>query len=97
MKIQPSNKHLLIRIVDLTHSDAGIVLPDGVRPNPYGEVIAIGPDVKEFYVGDKVLFLPNGIIGFNQTDDNGKQEEVYIINEGIVLGKYVGETLSIVS
>lgn len=85
MKIQPAPKHLLVRIVDLTSSDSRILLPDEVRTNPYGEVLAVGKNCENTWnVGDKLLFLSNGIIEFQQ-----EGERVFIINEGCILGQYV--------
>lgn len=85
MKIQPTFKHILIKLVN-EHVDSGLVLPEGTRLNPYGEVLAIGPDVTTCTVGDKLLFMPEHAIGFNEGED-----EVFIINEGVVFGKYVPE------
>lgn len=84
MKIKPSLKHLLVRICDLSDPSTGLVLPDDVRTNPYGEVLAVGDDITHYAVGDKLLFLPNGIIEFQQ-----EGERVFIINEGCILGQYI--------
>lgn len=84
MTIQPTFHHLLIRMVDTTRADSNILLPESVQLQPYGEVIAVGEEVKAFVPGDKVLFLPNAPLEF---DLNG--EKVYIINDRCVVGKYV--------
>lgn len=47
---------------------------------PYGEVIAVGPDCKIVKVGDKVLFVPEAYVaGFDRGSD-----ERFIISEGSV-------------
>ena len=87
MKIQPASNHILIQIKELRqHSQ--LAIPDSVQLNPYGLVLAIGPKVTEYAVGDKLLFLPNAVIGFEQNC-----QEVFIIADGCVLGKYVEDNV----
>ena len=53
-----SDKVLILRTPALETTKSGILtLPDAVREKPdYGEVIAVGSDVKDWKVGDKVYF-----------------------------------------
>jgi NADPH:quinone reductase-like Zn-dependent oxidoreductase len=65
---------------DLTTGRLTIKLPDGLNIEPYGEVIAVGPDCKIVKVGDFVMFVPQAYIaGFDQGAD-----ERFIISEGSV-------------
>jgi len=59
-KIKPRGKNVLV-IPDKNESKAnehGISMPSSVEEEPKetGKVVAIGPDVKDIKVGDKVMF-----------------------------------------
>jgi len=79
MKITPTTNFCLVRMRDLyTHN--AIKLLEGVKIEPYGEVVATGPDCKTAKVGDKVLFVPEAYVaGFDQGND-----ERFIISEGSI-------------
>lgn len=69
MKIIPTQNFLLVRMHDVP-SDSNIELPEGLKREPYGEVILAGPDCKMCKVGDFVLFRPdNFVCGFEEHTD----------------------------
>lgn len=78
MKITPTQSFVLVRMHDIETSK--IKLPEGLQLEPWGEVIAIGPDCKFAKVGDNVKFLPeNYVCGFDRGGD-----ERFIIGEGCI-------------
>lgn len=83
MKIQPTQNNLLVEMHDV-QTDSKIHLPDSAKRFPHGLVIAKGPDCKFCNVDDRVLFLPDNLLGFETTEG-----PKYILNEGSVLGKYI--------
>jgi NADPH:quinone reductase-like Zn-dependent oxidoreductase len=81
MKITPTSNFCLVRMRDL-YTQNLIKLLEGVKIEPYGEVVAVGPDCKTVKVGDRVLFVPEAYVaGFDQGND-----ERFIISEGSVFG-----------
>lgn len=82
MKVIPTQYFLLIRMHDVP-SDSTVQLPEGLKREPYGEVIAHGPQCTFCTTGDFVLFLPNEYMaGFDQGHD-----ERFIIAESCVFAK----------
>jgi chaperonin GroES len=57
MKIRPMREYVLIRREpEVAKSKGGIIIPDTARAKTdRGEVLAIGSEVKELKVGDRVL------------------------------------------
>ena len=84
MKIKPCKSNLLIEMQDIPTSNGSIELPEGHRRFPHGHVIDVGPDVREFKIGDRVLALPENCLGFEHPDGN-----VYILSEACVVAKLV--------
>lgn len=80
MTIQPTQYYLLIEMRDLK-ADTKIVLPEGLRRQPHGLVLATGPDCKFCTAGDLVLFLPQNLIGF-------EGQEEFILPESAVFAKF---------
>lgn len=81
MKITPTTNYCLVRMRD-RYTNNVVKLLEGVKIEPYGEVVAVGPDCKIVKVGDNVLFVPEAYIaGFDQGAD-----ERFIISEGSVFG-----------
>lgn len=84
MKIQPAYNYLLVQLVD--RRETALVLPEGSEPIlPYGLVQAVGPEVKAFSVGDKVLFQPNFAIAVSGED------RLLLVNASQVMATYVDE------
>lgn len=93
MKIQPTRNYLLVQIRDLgsdtTTTDktdtSKLLLPEGVKLQPHGVVVAYGLECEFGYaIGDKLLFNTNSMIRFEGSDE-------VIIPETAVFGKYVEE------
>lgn len=82
MKLTPLADRLVIEQVEAEEvSAAGIILPDSAKEKPSeGKVLAVGKDVKEIKVGDKVLY---GKYGPTEIKVDGK--EVLIAKEEDVL------------
>lgn len=79
--LTPTQYYILVEIKDV-ESESPIVRPDASGPSqPYGLVISCGPDCKFVEVGDKVCFLPQNMIGF----ENAKN--LVIIPETSVFAK----------
>lgn len=72
----------LVAVIPSKPTD-GIVVPDSVsNPAPYGLVQAVGPDVKLFSVGDRILFLPTNSIGIEH-----EGQELFVLSETAVFAK----------
>ncbi len=82
MKLTPLADRLVIEQVEAEEvSAAGIILPDSAKEKPSeGKVLAVGKDVKEIKVGDKVLY---GKYGPTEIKVDGR--EVLIAKEEDVL------------
>jgi len=77
------------------YSRSGITLPDTAQVQPYGEVLAVGPQCTIAAVGDHVLFMPDcGPIGFRNANS---EAEVFIIPEGSVFAKYTKDPAPLLS
>lgn len=59
--------------------------PMGVQLCKYGDVIAIGKDVKEVQVGDIIIF---GEWGVNEIEINGKKEFFVAEDSAFLLAKF---------
>ena len=86
MQIIPTQNYILVRIHDAAAPVSGLVLPEGSSERqPYGEVIAVGPDCKLCTPGESVLFLPGNLLaGFDQGND-----AKFILPEGAVFAKLI--------
>lgn len=82
MKIKPTFSFLLVQLSDVP-TKSNIILPDGQKRMPYGEVIDLGPDCKTFKLSDRIICLPDNLLGFE--DSRGP---VYLVNESAVVGTY---------
>lgn len=82
MKLTPLADRLVIEQVEAEEKSAsGIILPDSAKEKPSeGQVLAVGRDVKEVKVGDKVLY---GKYGPTEIKVDGR--EVLIAKEEDVL------------
>lgn len=60
MKIQPTGQKLIVRPIkseEVTMEDSGIIIPGVAQADlSRGEVIAVSSEVKEYKVGDVVLY-----------------------------------------
>jgi hypothetical protein len=64
-----------------------IVRPDETNADLfYGEVMSVGTECKEVKKGDKVLYLPQNAISFE--DPNDSTAEVHIVPESAVFAHY---------
>ena len=55
--IRPSGRRVLIKIPEITGKIGLIHIPESARRRPQeGEVLAVGTDVQDLRVGDRVLF-----------------------------------------
>lgn len=55
--MQPLGRRLLVKIPEVTGKIGSIHIPESAQRRPQeGEVIAVGPDVQDLKVGDRVLF-----------------------------------------
>lgn len=87
MKIQPTTSFILVAMRGLKHQGK-LVLPESVNLHPHGEVLAIGPDVKDVSIGDLVLFLAaNMVMGFNENTP----DQCFLMPASGVIGKYIEE------
>jgi hypothetical protein len=82
MKIKPCRDNLLIELKDIP-SNGSIELPEGHRRFTHGLVIDVGPTAKDFKVGDRVLALPECMMGFGETPEDA----VYILSEHSVVAR----------
>lgn len=59
MKLTPNKNRLVIKAIEPEGtSKGGIIIPDAAKEaSKFGHVVAIGADVKDFAVGDVVLFV----------------------------------------
>jgi len=84
MNLQPLADRIVLEQLDSEEKTAsGIILPDSAQEKPSeGKVLAVGPDVKEVKVGDRVLY---GKYGPNEVKVDGtelmiaKEEDVLAI------------------
>lgn len=58
----PRNDFVILRLVNLGKTDAGIIMPDMAAQGKEWRVVAVGPEVKELKAGDKIL-PPFGEVG----------------------------------
>lgn len=68
---------------------SGLLLPDGADhpdDSPVGEVMAVGPDVKQLKVGDRVFLRPD-TVAFGKIGRN--KQMGFLVDEGVVLGSFV--------
>lgn len=87
MKLQPLADRIVAKPVEPeTKSPAGILLPDNAKDKTQmGEVVAVGKDVKEVKVGDRVI---HSEYGPSRIKLNGeellliKEEDVYAVVQG---------------
>jgi co-chaperonin GroES (HSP10) len=84
--IQPLTNYLLCRLRDGNNTESGLHIPDSVSLSPYGEVLAIGPEVKTIVGGDKILFSPHAIVPVQPDPTDSR---IFLIAEPSVFAKYV--------
>lgn len=81
MKITPKKNHLLGRVVDLTKSEGGLVLPNtSNKVTVFILIDAVGPDVIDYKPGEIVLALK-----FNWIHMRGGQEPRVIFEESEII------------
>jgi chaperonin GroES len=82
MKLQPLADRIVARSLEAeAKSAAGILLPDSAKEKPMmGEVLAVGKEVKEVKVGDKVLYAKYG-----PTEVKVDNQELLLLKEEDVL------------
>jgi chaperonin GroES len=82
MKLQPLADRIVIRSLEAeAKSAAGILLPESAKEKPQaGEVLAVGKEVKEVKLGDRVLYSKYG-----PTEVKVDGEELLILKEEDVL------------
>ncbi len=82
MKLQPLADRLVAKSLEAEdRSPGGIILPDTAKEKPQmGEVVAVGKDVKEVKVGDKIMYTKYG-----PTEVKVSGEELLLLKEEDVL------------
>jgi chaperonin GroES len=82
MKLQPLADRIVARTLEAqAKSAAGILLPDSAKEKPVmAEVLAVGKDVSEVKVGDKILYAKYG-----PTEVKVDGEELMLLKEEDVL------------
>lgn len=63
MKLIPRNGYVIFRRIQVGHTPSGILTPDASIEGVTHVVEAVGPDVKDLKVGDKIL-----VIGVHKQD-----------------------------
>lgn len=87
MKLQPLADRIVAKPVEAeTKTHAGILLPDqGKDKTQVADVLAVGKDVKEVKVGDRIVHQEYGPDRFKQDDSNlliVKEEDVLAVIKG---------------
>lgn len=90
MKLMPLQRNVLVRLKDMNGSV--IVKPEGSNVKPYCEVLEVGPDCKFVKKDDKLVCLPDNLMGFEK-DERGV---VYLVPEVAFFGQYVADDKDIV-
>ena len=82
MKLQPLADRIVAKNIEAeSKSAAGILLPDSAKEKPQaGEVLAVGKDVKEVAVGDRILYAKYG-----PTEVKVEGEDLLLLKEEDVL------------
>lgn len=85
MQIIPTQRYITIAMKDRQKLSSGLVLPEGsAELQPYGRVLATGPDCKLVEPGDAILFNPSNLMaGFNHK----QSDECFILPEECVFAK----------
>lgn len=80
---RPAGDHLLIEPLEgARHTESGLELPASVGKNPYGRVLAAGPDSR-YEAGQDVIYRPAGATEIN-ADAPGLR--MLILRDGNVMG-----------
>ena len=85
MKLQPLADHIVAKAVEAEDkSPAGLLLPDSAKEKPQvGEVLAVGKEVKEVKVGDRIVYTD----GYDNRPERIKDgnDELLLMKEKAVL------------
>lgn len=91
MKVQPLSDYLLVRIHE-QERESGIIVPDQIKLDPYGEVLAVGMAVKHTSLNDKVVFHAG-----NGTRISQDGEQLVLVQESSCIAKYVPDPVVSIS
>lgn len=80
MIIKPLNSNVLIKPEEEKISETIITLDDDKKTPEKGEVLAIGEEVENVKVGDKVIFIK-----YSPNEVTVEEEEYLIINEDDII------------
>lgn len=80
MIIKPLNSNVLIKPEEEKISETIITLDDDKKTPEKGEVLAIGEEVENVKVGDKVIFIK-----YSPNEVTVEEEEYMIINEDDII------------
>ena len=84
--IRPRNDNVVVLTEERTRTQGGITIPESMRRQNFGEVQAIGPDVKDICPGDEVLFQPySGFEPFLNDLSEQKEDEDGVVRKLLVL------------
>ena len=87
MKLSPFADFVVLKQAKMPDSIGGLVIPDNYRHTlPYGEVVAVGPDVKRCQVGDRVYFEARAcasVPGDGEMVLVVKEEHLHCLVEGV--------------
>ena len=89
---RPRNDYVLIRIVELGQNPAGIAIPQISAQGKEFHVVAVGPDVEDLDVGDKVLMLGSKNTTYFELPNS--KDLIVMKEENVVLVATVASALS---
>ena len=77
-KFEPSKDRMVVRRSAVQETAGGIILPDTQKQRPVtGTVVAVGPEVEDYRVGDIVLFM--AYAGVELEAKNGARLENHLV------------------
>lgn len=79
----PHGRYLYCQLKSSRENSTVIIPMNAETTAPYGEVLAIGPEVTTVKVGDKVIFAPGAIIPL---PFGTEKDKIFLLAEGSVLG-----------
>lgn len=83
MKLKPLSDRIIVERIEAESKTAGgIIIPDTAKEKPAeGKLVAIGKDVKDLVVGDRILFAK-----FSGSEVKVEYKSFLIMKEADVLG-----------
>lgn len=90
--IEPIGKRVAFRLVKPQEVRNGVVIPGNAAPlRLMGDVLYVGPDVKQTKVGDRIYLMPMHLVGQVPGVDFG-HVTVGFVQEDAILGIERGDT-----